>query len=330
MYVCRAWTRAHPHQDYLPMDFIRFLNKSWLFPPGQGSSYSSDGYVLLGMAIAAVDGDATWQDVDQKRVLANAAVPFTLNDTMFAKTGPCSQYPTVVHQYAMASAFDATGQQATRGRLSLPTKGSVKGAAAMRDLVYRLAPFMELNLSPSGTTDPPASQCAAANYTNGTRVNVFILPTNIVVPSADMCCAVANKYPISLYAAQWSFLPNGTCLLLFEQFGPPIEDHTAVSGTVLATPLTESMFFDLYNDSCLNGYVRVPPTPDDDFNVSSVNRVLVETMDVTGMSYCLCGVCSPYCMRAVSIIVESDDTNKRVSSLLVFVFHVAACCGTHL
>ena len=63
--MCRAWTLAHPNEDYLPMDFINALNKSWLFPPGQGSAYSSDGYVLLGMAIAAADGNATWQEMDQ-------------------------------------------------------------------------------------------------------------------------------------------------------------------------------------------------------------------------------------------------------------------------
>lgn len=49
-------TTQHPAEDYLPAQYITALNKKFLYAPGKGSSYSSDGIVLLGMALVNATG----------------------------------------------------------------------------------------------------------------------------------------------------------------------------------------------------------------------------------------------------------------------------------
>jgi len=46
------WTIEHPSEDYSPYKYIEDLNKTFVFPPGDGGQYSSDGYVLAGMVLA--------------------------------------------------------------------------------------------------------------------------------------------------------------------------------------------------------------------------------------------------------------------------------------
>jgi hypothetical protein len=80
------------------MDFIETLDKKFLFQPGQGGSYSSDGFVVMGMVLSALTGAVRWTDLDQIGALGTIDPP--LNGTIFMHTGKCSQYPKVVHQYA--------------------------------------------------------------------------------------------------------------------------------------------------------------------------------------------------------------------------------------
>jgi CubicO group peptidase (beta-lactamase class C family) len=95
----KNFTVTHPHTDILPMDFLNALNKSFLYNPGDGASYSGDGFILLGMVLSAVTGAARWGDFDQLKALGELRPP--LNQTTFMGRGPCSQYPHVVHQYTL-------------------------------------------------------------------------------------------------------------------------------------------------------------------------------------------------------------------------------------
>lgn len=197
-------------------------------------AYSSDGFVLLGMLIASVEGKWQWEDVDQMAVLAEGVAPFTLNDTLFMKTGPCSQYPSVVHQYAMASAF----------------------AETRADVLQVLTPYRHSALRT--VPNPESPQCSPTNWTHGLMVNGYLIPapqTNFA--SAEACCAYASTFPISIYTSQWSFLPNGTCLLMYAALGPPTPMPGAVTGTVISPPLRENEFYDMYTESCLNGWTMV-------------------------------------------------------------------------
>jgi CubicO group peptidase (beta-lactamase class C family) len=81
------------------MDYILALNKTFLFKPGQGTAYSSDGYLLLGMVLSAISGAKLWSEFDQLAALGPIYPP--LNQTIFMRNGPCSQYPHVVHQYTL-------------------------------------------------------------------------------------------------------------------------------------------------------------------------------------------------------------------------------------
>mmetsp|Transcript_10614 Transcript_10614/g.27296 ORF Transcript_10614/g.27296 Transcript_10614/m.27296 type:complete len:592 (-) Transcript_10614:143-1918(-) len=242
-----AWTKAHPTEDYLPMDFLSSLNKTWLYRPGQGSAYSSTGYVLLGMVIAQAEGDGTWQDVDQTRVFREGAlVPLALNDTFFAKGGPCSQYPAVVHQYAMAAAFEEAVPRALR------QSGGMGVAAASAAASAAAAAVAALSTGIAAAT--PLPQCSSTNWTKNVRVAGYLIPSDATFATAAECCSYANTYPLSLYVSQWTHMTNGTCILLYMASGPPVPAANAVTGTVVTPPLTEDMFFDLYDDSCLNGW----------------------------------------------------------------------------
>jgi CubicO group peptidase (beta-lactamase class C family) len=109
----KNWTIENPQRDILPMDFVHALNKTFLFPPGKGAAYSGDGYVLLGMVLAALTGATSWRNFDQLNALGEVDPP--LNQTIFMKTGQCSQYPRIVHQYAIRPTRDS-GPPSREGR----------------------------------------------------------------------------------------------------------------------------------------------------------------------------------------------------------------------
>jgi CubicO group peptidase (beta-lactamase class C family) len=61
----KNWTINHAEADYTPLEFIRDLDKTFLFAPGKGASYSGDSFVLMGLVLTAVTGGKTWSDFDQ-------------------------------------------------------------------------------------------------------------------------------------------------------------------------------------------------------------------------------------------------------------------------
>ena len=104
----QAWSfdRANTGKDLSPYDYLHaddLTPKAFTFAPGDGGAYSSIGYALAGLALAAVHGAKDWFDLDQRLV-----VPKPLLDSLpgyqFAGRGPCSQYPDVVEQYAVRAA----------------------------------------------------------------------------------------------------------------------------------------------------------------------------------------------------------------------------------
>ena len=104
----QAWSfdRANAGKDLSPYDYLHaddLTPKAFTFAPGDGGAYSSIGYALAGLALAAVHGAKDWFDLDQRLV-----VPKPLLDSLpgyqFAGRGPCSQYPDVVEQYAVRAA----------------------------------------------------------------------------------------------------------------------------------------------------------------------------------------------------------------------------------
>ena len=62
--------KPSPRLPWPPLqDFIRALDKSFLFEPGTGGAYSSVGFVLAGLVLAAATGAPTWEQLDQRAAL---------------------------------------------------------------------------------------------------------------------------------------------------------------------------------------------------------------------------------------------------------------------
>ena len=97
----RAWSidPANVGKDITPYDFLRqWTPKKLLFSPGNGSSYSSTGYDLAGLVLAAVSGANTWTDFDQKAAILPKGL--SLPGVTFPLLGPCTKYPNVSHTYS--------------------------------------------------------------------------------------------------------------------------------------------------------------------------------------------------------------------------------------
>ena len=221
------WTIANPSNDYLPMDFLESLDKTFLFEPGTGGAYSSDGFVLMGMVLAASTGAKDWQNFDQLAALGPSAA--SLNNTLFLHTGTCAQAErNVVHQYAKK-------------------------------------PYYKPKPDP-GPTPPPTPAgggsytCATANFP-GYKLEG---PVMKVAPDVNQtaCCTLTH----ALGACCWSWTTDakqeaagaaarGNCTV----FNDPGDisgqiSGDSVSGLPKPPPLTRDSFHDLYPDSCLNGW----------------------------------------------------------------------------
>ena len=58
-----------PTFDVSPYEVLHRLGKTFVCPPGECGSYSSVGYMLLGLVLVHLDGANTWQELDQKAVI---------------------------------------------------------------------------------------------------------------------------------------------------------------------------------------------------------------------------------------------------------------------
>ena len=69
----REWTVEHPKADWLPEDFIRTVDKKFLFAPGTGGAYSGVSFVLLGFVLSAASGAADWSKLQQQQLIEDPA-----------------------------------------------------------------------------------------------------------------------------------------------------------------------------------------------------------------------------------------------------------------
>merc|ERR1719433_1797811 len=99
----RNWTFSNPTQDRSPYDLLyEAADKGLLCDPGTCGFYSTTGFNLMGLVIAAALGKRSWLDIDQSTFLPTDA-PYA-KKMLFPKLGPCTQYlkDKIVHQYGMA------------------------------------------------------------------------------------------------------------------------------------------------------------------------------------------------------------------------------------
>ena len=86
-------------KDLTPIDFMQdWTPKSSLFAPGEGGAYSSNGYMLAGLALAAAANATTWDKWDQRSILP-AALAADLPHLTFPLRGPCYIPPNVTSQF---------------------------------------------------------------------------------------------------------------------------------------------------------------------------------------------------------------------------------------
>lgn len=102
------FTITHPKVDYLPEEFVDNVDKTFFFRPDHGTGYSSVGYILAGMILAAKTGASSWDQLNQAQVLKGLSDSSVANDTFFFGKGTCAQQenPRVVHQYDLIEKHD--------------------------------------------------------------------------------------------------------------------------------------------------------------------------------------------------------------------------------
>lgn len=85
--------------DYEPAGIIKDANHTLDCAPGTCATYSSVGYVLLGLVLCAV-ADTPWNELDLLSLAVPDALRGDFNDTIFVNGGKCSAARGVTHQYA--------------------------------------------------------------------------------------------------------------------------------------------------------------------------------------------------------------------------------------
>jgi CubicO group peptidase (beta-lactamase class C family) len=226
------WTLNNADQDYQPIEYITSLNKTFLFPPGEGGKYSSTGYVLGGMVLASVTGAATWDKLDL-RALVNggaAAKDYVGKDTVFMGAGHCTQYPGVAHQYVY-------GKRPYGASRPIAPAAAAQLAAAARGGAARAA------------AGGRGGECSyAPNYPGVVPLGQRLGPA-FSADSAAACCGKVT----ALHGAQlFTWWQNGTCVGWSEAYSGT-NSPEASSGKV-DVPTVLADFTDLADFSCLNGW----------------------------------------------------------------------------
>ena len=263
-FATKAWQIAHPTTDITPDIYVANVTKRFLFPPGQGGSYTGIGYVLLGWVLcAASDGCHTWSDLDQMALVTTPSYdPKGL--TTFMKMGVCSQYKGVVHQYAyfpQEKAFELDLAASEGGDAPAATMRQIAELTPMRITTASSSPTAAL---PKHCTDPSLRPGGQPLWYKNTQITgASIGEKNVSSGGAEACCGLADTTP---GAYLWSFIPSsgpgGTCRF-FEGRGVKGSHKPGVTSGRVDPPLRESDFVDLYDDSCLNGWTmgNIATTP---------------------------------------------------------------------
>jgi CubicO group peptidase (beta-lactamase class C family) len=227
----KNWTLTHPDDDFLPFELITRLNKTFIYTPDTGGSYSSDGYVLIGMVLAAITGAKDWSEFDQMAALGKVDPPF--NETLFMKKGKCSKYPGVLHTYTTKGG----GRDEEREVPSKSPFGEI-GSAACSSKVY---PGLSLvgDLAGNVTQGVNVSKCCNIAFEVSKKIgSPVVLPWTFSCPK-PLC----NFEPKSL----------GNCSVFIHPTAQGSKAH-AVTGVPPPPPLFPSNFTDMYELSCLNGW----------------------------------------------------------------------------
>merc|ERR1711964_469831 len=87
-------------QDITPIEYLRLAPHKLLCRAGTCSAYSSIGYEIIGLLLAALSGAKRWEDYNQSAFLTS---PSRYPSLAFPNGGPCSDW-TKVHQYAIDGA----------------------------------------------------------------------------------------------------------------------------------------------------------------------------------------------------------------------------------
>ena len=90
---------AAPVCPRLPTAPPRAQDHGFLFAPGKGAAYSTNGYSLVGLALAGLEGVASWTALDQHSLAWPAALAFPNDRAIFITRGRCLEYEDVAHQY---------------------------------------------------------------------------------------------------------------------------------------------------------------------------------------------------------------------------------------
>ena len=313
----QLWTLEHPAADFLPIQFLQNVSKAFLFQPGEGGAYSGDGYVLMGLVLAAVLDADDWSDLDQlKLTFGEHAADFGL--TRFMPTGPCSQDARVVHQYGLdprkhggpGRARDAPGALGAALGAAAGSLGAGFGTAAGDDTCDGLPeqqgvrPVGRVAHEAGGVSDRGAC-CAAAQAFAGRTPMMWAFnasdgsctiydqvwghvaaPAGVIgragpkaptptcdatpdhgnvaldghavgwMPEANLsaCCALAESVSQGQRTVMWTFA-QGNCTIFDRVDKMRPQPGTAVGRAgPQPKPLTADDFYDLYGESCLNGW----------------------------------------------------------------------------
>lgn len=249
----KEWTLEHKG-DWLPSNYLHNVSKQFLFPPGKGGSYTGIGYVLLGYVLCAASGDcATWQDLDQAALLQTGS--FKLEDTIFAGTGPCSQYKQpIVHQYFYAPQASSGTLRALR-EIDSTLQSTLEPTL---DFTRRYANQPPLEVAKSRTGDHCTVHQSGRYGTWYPGVAFKGKPVSqkhIASGGADACCESGDKMQgvvLWTFAADAKGVDAGTCSYYTDVHG---YERKALATSGKADVLVRlDDFTDLYDSSCLNGW----------------------------------------------------------------------------
>ena len=247
------WTLDHPADDKLPLSYLQDAGRapSLDFAPGGGVAYSSNGFVLAGLVLAAASGAPTWEALDQLAAIAPPVAPGeaqqhapSLPETLFTKRGACRRYKDqgIIDQFALRSAFGAAAAPAVhRLAAALRPDGGGLGAAAG---------------APRAAGGGASCGARAGAMPNRAFAGGVKRLAAFAAASADECCGASATAPLAEYASVWTF-EGGNCSLYYgtrHGGGPRVEPRAgAVSGWSVF-PFNESDVVDLIDYSCLNGW----------------------------------------------------------------------------
>ena len=261
----RKWTKAHPDNDLLPQSYVDSVSKVLYFQPRHGAAYSSDGYVVLGLVLAAVQGASDWSTMNQSSAIDLSHVPSMRHGNssfIFMGKGKCSLHAKagVVHQYSLVDSHYSN-------EYSYDAEKQLLEASARRSL------GLDKRDGGYGKYDVCSMTHWTANYNISGEAG-DATPAVVNATSAAKCCAAAkacnDESTGKPKCAYWSFDESAAqkCVVFASLTGATPTVNVTVGSATAPAPsprLNASDVYDLFDESCLNGWTMVccfpPPLP---------------------------------------------------------------------